>query len=60
MLILFFVAVAIALITYFVSSSVMIYTDLQFLLAIIMFFGIFISGSLILLRIEVKEWKNKY
>ena len=59
MVILFFFAAAVALIAYFVSGSVMIYTGLQLLLAVILFFGIFISGSLILLHMEWKEWKKK-
>ena len=56
---LFIMALAITVIGYFVFRSFTPYMDIQILFAEILFFGIFLSGKLIQIHMDAKEFYKK-
>ena len=53
------IALAIAVIGYFVFGSFTLYLDIQVLFAVILFFGVFLSGKLIQMHMDAKEFYRK-
>ena len=53
------IALAIAVIGYFVFGSFTLYLDIQVLFAVILFFGVFLSGKLIQIHMDAKEFYKK-